>query len=127
MPDQGAGQAGRAGVGSYDHPPYPPVAAVVEQSQVGAGAIVGIGDPDMAGGRVDVAAVELCVGAQLLDHEHVDSEADEVVQLAGGQIVEGPIIYGGPAHRAHAIAGRVRTTNTFGAIMAQCREPPPVR
>lgn len=49
----------------------------------------GTPDPEMPGAGQEVTPVDLVIGAVLLDDEHVHAQAEDAVQLRGGDLVTG--------------------------------------
>ena len=49
--------------------------------------------------RLQVAAIELWVWAMLLHHEHIDAQFQQIMQLAGAELIEGLRAEGGAGGR----------------------------
>jgi len=65
-------------------------------------------DPQMAGLRFEVPAVQLRVGALLLDHEHVHAQPQQAVQGGGVELGEGRHPDGWLVHPPNGTAGTRR-------------------
>src|SRR3712207_6507428 len=76
------------------HPADRAGVAVVEHADGGRDPAVLVGEPQVHRARLDVPAVQLRVRALLLDHEDVDPQPAQAVDLSAGQL--------GEAGRAHA-------------------------
>jgi hypothetical protein len=76
------------------HPADRAGVAVVEHADGGGDPAVVVGEPQVHRGGLDVPAVQLRVRALLLDHEDVDPQPAQAVDLGTGQL--------GEAGRAHA-------------------------
>ncbi len=106
---QGTGQAAPAGGRHRDDPSDPPLTTAVEQHpQVGPHRLTTrAGGPPVLGGRLEVAPVELGVGAALLDDEHVDAQADDGVGQRRVELVPGGRA---PQRRAQRVGRSCRET-----------------
>src|SRR5690606_2190301 len=80
------------------HPPDPDDTVLVEQPHAAVEQLALAGLPQVHGGREQVEAVHFGIRGLLLDHEHVDAQPQQRVQLARGELVPRG---GDDRHRPH--------------------------
>ena len=85
--NEAVGKAASARCGGEDDPSDPPRRDVVQHPGV-AEQVVAVAEEHVRGAGLDVAAVEVGVGALLLHDEHVLAQPGDVVDLVGGQAGE---------------------------------------
>lgn len=75
-------------IGSCDDPADPSASGVVEDPQRRSGPKVVV-EPKVLGAAEKITSVQLVVRAVLLDHEDVDSQSQQCIEVDGGQIGPG--------------------------------------
>ena len=92
VPHQHGGEPLAAALAGGDHPADAPGPALVQDPDVGHRPTAGLGPPDVAGGGLVVPAVDLGVGALLLDDEDVDAQPQQAEQRGGVEAGERPVV-----------------------------------